>query len=82
MWLLDFDCCRTMSMDEQGVDQSVSAFFRNDPYYPRPGQQLWKVFRDRFLQSSSELINDNLPDMFIEGVEEEQRRRVEMNQQR
>jgi Zinc finger protein len=27
MWLLDFDCCRRMSMDEKGVDQAVAPFF-------------------------------------------------------
>lgn len=77
MWLLDFDRCRTMTMDEKGVDQAVAAFFRNDPYYPRPGQLLWKVFRDRFLQTSSDLTSGNLPDLFIERIEEEQRKRAE-----
>lgn len=31
MWILDIDCCNTMSMDEEGGEG------RNDPYFPRPG---------------------------------------------
>ena len=26
MWLLDFDCCREMSMNEKGIDHDVAAF--------------------------------------------------------
>ncbi|TID20755.1 gb [Venturia nashicola] len=50
LWILDFDCCNSMSMDETGVDQAVAAFFKNDPFYPRPGsenthdQEMWKIF--------------------------------------
>ncbi|KAI9761002.1 MAG: hypothetical protein M1840_002156 [Geoglossum simile] len=83
MWLLDFDCCRRMSMDEKGVDQAVTAFFRNDPFYPRPYQPLWKEFRDRYLQTSSEIISGDhgdkrkrLPEMFIEKTEEIQQKRM------
>jgi hypothetical protein len=52
VWLLDFDCCRRMSMDEDGADRAVVAFFRNDPYLPRPGQSIWKNFRDKYLSTS------------------------------
>ena len=65
----------------------MAAFFRNDPYYPRPhgqnsrDQNLWTVFSDRYLKTSGELIGDgpekNLPTMFITEVVEEQQRRVE-----
>ena len=37
MWILDFDCCRPIWMDEEGIDQACAAFFKNDPFYPRPG---------------------------------------------
>lgn len=37
MWMLDFDCCRAISMDEAGVEKACVAFFKNDPFYPRPG---------------------------------------------
>jgi hypothetical protein len=35
MWLLDFNRCHMISMDEKGVEQAVKAFFRNGPYYSR-----------------------------------------------
>ncbi|KAH0556248.1 hypothetical protein GP486_005826 [Trichoglossum hirsutum] len=82
MWLLDYDCCRRMTMDGKGVDQAVTAFFKNDPFYPRPGQPLWEGFRDRYLQTSSDIISSDhdvrrtlLPKMFIEKAEEVQRKR-------
>jgi hypothetical protein len=37
MWTLDFDCCQPISLDEIGVEQACTAFFKNDPFYPRPG---------------------------------------------
>lgn len=82
MWILDFDCCREMSMDEQGVDVAVKSFWRNDPYYPRPGsenaedQRLWGVFRERFLEVSQWLLWDEeeavrvLPGLLMERIVE------------
>lgn len=54
VWVLDFDLCRNMEMDAQGVAQAAVAFWRNDPYYPRPGKDthLWETFRDRYIQMS------------------------------
>jgi Zinc finger protein len=85
--MLDFDRCKDMPMDKKGVEQAVVAFFRNDPYYPRPygqssrDQNLWVTFKNRYLKTSFELIGDspekNLPTMFITEVEKEQRRRME-----
>ncbi|USP76518.1 calcineurin-like phosphoesterase [Curvularia clavata] len=82
MWILDFDCCRTMSTDEAGVEQACGAFFRNDPFYPRPGskeeadQQLWKVFKERFIQASRGMLKIEsedksfLADILISKIEE------------
>lgn len=81
MWMLDFDCCRAMSMDDQGVAQAVTAFFRNDPFYPRPSadgsrdQALWEVFRLRYLQTSLNILVDDpqrsaLPGEFINKIED------------
>ena len=56
VWILDFDCCKDMSLDESGVKQAVAAFYRNDPYFPRPGrsdpkdQLLWNDLRIAFLR--------------------------------
>ncbi|KAF9700698.1 hypothetical protein EKO04_002061 [Ascochyta lentis] len=58
MWILDFDCCRSLAVDEVGMQQACAAFFRNDPYFPRPGsggaadEALWGVFKRRFLVAS------------------------------
>ena len=81
MWLLDFDCCRPMAMDEEGVEQAVAAFSRNDPFYPRPGQALWAIFKETYLRISSRIMADEkdqqrtrLPYMFIEKAEAQKTR--------
>ena len=84
MWMLDFDCCRTMSMDSRGVAQAVTAFLRNDPFYPRPSadgsrdQALWKFFRLRYMQTSMDILVDDsqrmaLPEEFINKIEGEKK---------
>lgn len=81
VWILDFDCCRDMSTDKKGVRQAVGAFYRNDPYYPRPGRQnindqtLWSVFKERFLEASKGILDQGspkalLPDYWIELVQQ------------
>ena len=68
VWILDFDCCRTMTLDANGVEQAVTAFYRNDPYYPRPGrdnsadQVLWKEFKQRFLEASAAILGQEGPE--------------------
>ena len=81
MWMLDFDCCRPMSMDEAGVRQAATSFKRNDPFYPRFGsthpadQGLWDKFRSRFLQTSCSILTNReesvrkLPAMLMEEIE-------------
>ena len=87
MWILDFDCCNTMSMDQAGIDQAAAAFFRNDPYYPRPGNYndadiaLWQCFRSRFLERSRAILGSDsaLPQMMVDRLErlgEERRQAV------
>ncbi|RAH59512.1 hypothetical protein BO85DRAFT_393056 [Aspergillus piperis CBS 112811] len=56
LWMLDFDLCRSMSMDIDGVRQAVSAYWRNDPFYPRPMANMWKDFRSQYLESSEQII--------------------------
>ncbi|KAK3669285.1 hypothetical protein LTR78_010823 [Recurvomyces mirabilis] len=55
MWVLDFDCCGVMTQDEEGVEKAARAFYRNDPYFPRPvgeddevGRALWELFKHMF----------------------------------
>ncbi|RYN17666.1 hypothetical protein AA0120_g3495 [Alternaria tenuissima] len=86
MWVLDFDRVKHMSMDENGLEQACAAFFRNDPYYPRPGGaeaadgELWEAFKARFLGTSLEVLGDgsphlDLPQMLMGMIEQEGYRR-------
>jgi hypothetical protein len=51
MWILDFDCCRPILVDEADVEQAGAAFFKNDSFYPKPGtgeaadEELWMMFK-------------------------------------
>lgn len=80
IWILDFDCCKTMPLNEKGVNQAVAAFYKNDPYYPRPrcgdikSQALWNAFKDRFLEASDAMLKRGssearLPTLWVELVE-------------
>ena len=83
MWPLDFNRCSTISMDEEGVDAAVKAFYKNDPYYPRPlgrtakDQQLWNVFRESYLESSDRFGQALLAEMFIRKVVERRQAQLE-----
>ena len=81
VWILDFDCCRHMTLDETGVAQAVAAFYRNDPYYPRPGrdnsmdQALWEEFKHCFLDASEAILGQGspkarLPALWVDLVEQ------------
>lgn len=62
VWLLDFDCCKHMSLDEAGVEQATRAFCRNDPFFPRPrdddgeDESLWKHSKYMFLSMSEPIL--------------------------
>lgn len=83
MWILDFDCCRPLSMDDAGIEQACAAFFRNDPFYPRPGsgeaadEELWEVFKQRFLVASRGILGEankdslTLVEKLVERIEQE-----------
>lgn len=89
MWVLDFDLCRRMAMDLEGVVQAVAAFWGNDPYYPRPEKDpsLWSVFREHYIQISEDCIavcepraaerRRILSRQFIDLVEQEGKKRKE-----
>jgi len=86
MWILDFDCCNTITLDQAGVEQAAAAFYKNDPFYPRPAsdneadRMLWRVFRSRFLESSRAILGQEsrLPQLMVQRLEEmgEERRRA------
>lgn len=77
VWLLDFDCCRDMSQDEAGVEQAVAAFYKNDPFFSRPGREnerdrlLWKTFRERFLEASGQILGSetSLARLWVKMIE-------------
>jgi hypothetical protein len=80
LWILDFDCCQPLSMDEAGVERACVAFFKNDPFYPRPGgretadEELWKVFKQKFLEASRKVLGEKevlLAEHLIARIEEE-----------
>ncbi|KAI0202320.1 zinc finger protein-domain-containing protein [Astrocystis sublimbata] len=83
MWILDFDLCRSMSMDLSGVEQAAEAFLGNDPFFPRPsrGQEeededIWKQFKAAFLEASLTVIRqaasdvpEDLPQLLLDTIE-------------
>ncbi|KIY03433.1 uncharacterized protein Z520_00124 [Fonsecaea multimorphosa CBS 102226] len=79
LWLLDFDCCKPLTMDDAGVEQAARAFLRNDPYFPRPASNrssdyaLWQEFKGWYLERSRPLVTSghlSLPEKFITRVED------------
>ena len=76
MWILDFDCCRSITMDQAGVEQAAAAFWKNDPYFPRPAKssredrELWAVFKEQFLQTSGNILgSDDIARLLMERIE-------------
>lgn len=74
LWLLDFNQCRKISMDQLGIDEAVDAFCVNDACYPRPNvdEHLWIVFCDAYRFASEEITKGtqhfSLPGLSIQGV--------------
>ena len=77
-------------MDLAGVVQAAAAFWRNDPYYPRPDKDpsLWSVFRERYIQVSEACERQLqaaersiLSRHFIDLVEQEGKKREERGNQ-
>ncbi|KAJ6127563.1 hypothetical protein N7523_003175 [Penicillium sp. IBT 18751x] len=78
LWLLDFDACATITMDDAGVRRAVEAFFQTDPYCPRPNsrdehaQNLWTVFSQQYVATGRKVTTgtawQSLPEKFIQGI--------------
>ena len=74
VWMIDFDKCNGIEMDEDGVDLAVDAFIRNDPYFPRPNvdPDLWQFFVNRYLETSRRILigsaHAGLPLQFIQKL--------------
>ncbi|KAF1988139.1 hypothetical protein K402DRAFT_391910 [Aulographum hederae CBS 113979] len=59
LWLLDFNQCRPISKDVEGIKKAADAVFGNDPYYPRPlcenmtEQGLWNAFQAGYMAAGT-----------------------------
>ncbi|KAH9837497.1 calcineurin-like phosphoesterase [Teratosphaeria destructans] len=88
MWTLDFDCVNPITLDAQGVERAAVAFYKNDPFFPRPDsederdQRLWELFVERFIQSSVLILgSEELPRMLVERLTQLGRKRGEKKQE-
>jgi len=47
--------------------------YRNDPYYPRPGQDDWNDIKHKFLEASQQILKggppSHLPSLWVDPVE-------------
>jgi hypothetical protein len=85
VWMLDYDCVREMPQSIEVIQQAVTAFYRNDSYFPRPhfsghtevDVRLWEAFKVDFLATSRELLNDlTLAEDWVKHIEDEGKRRA------
>ena len=87
LWMLDFNQCDQVAMDNNGVNKAVAAFWQNDPYFPRPqpignhNGPLWQVFKQAYLEQSENCKSEiarkrGLPEMFIRELEKEAMRQA------
>jgi hypothetical protein len=79
MWLLDFNNVGKIQLNPDGAKQCMEAFWRNDPYYPRPGtadKELWELFKDVYMEKAGAMGYDTRFGVeFLQLVEEEAKRR-------
>ena len=77
LWVIDFDACNTISIDQAGVKAAVKAFGKTLPYCPWPSQDtgsvdhaLWKDFGNRYISTSNKLGGaPQFATGFLDGVE-------------
>ncbi|KAK2591965.1 hypothetical protein QQS21_010337 [Conoideocrella luteorostrata] len=87
LWMIDFDDCSDISMNQDGVEKAVKAFVDTNHYCPRPNsgnnfiQQAWYEFGKRYLDWSAKILEktnfSNLKDYplkFLVGVHEKTRK--------
>lgn len=86
LWLLDFNLCTSLSLDESGVEMAATAWRDNDPYFPKPLQEsstckeLWSVFVQRYVEIADRILQKDkhhLPRMFIRRIIEIEKERAE-----
>ncbi|KAK0370439.1 hypothetical protein CLIM01_12211 [Colletotrichum limetticola] len=82
LWMIDFDDCHDITMDDAGIDKAVKAFIETNHYCPRPNsgdnyiETMWKDFSSMYLSFSSTIMTKlgkknelgNLPAKFVERL--------------
>lgn len=67
VWVLDFNQCEEITMDEEGCVKAAKAFWDNDPYFPRPFTKqdgdLWEYFVERYLHHSDNVLETESEDV-------------------
>ncbi len=80
LWLLDFDACSDLTMDQYGVEKACKAFLETEPFCPRPVErsvdpeatELWLTFGKRYLETANQFIEGRfkqLPIKFLKAIE-------------
>lgn len=65
LWMLDYDCSKPVEPNDAGIEAMARAFWRNDPYYPRPYQKaeedrrLWEVFAEEYRKVGMEIVGED-----------------------
>ncbi len=78
-FLLDFNNCAPITMNEEGMIKAKQSFYNNDPYFPRPkipgteDADLWDIFTGSYLKQAEisanlEAKNSKLPQRFIDLI--------------
>lgn len=77
LWILDFDACKTIDVDQAGAQAAVKAFMGTEAYCPRPSedseaQSLWVTFGKRYMSTAAKFgAHPKFLASFLNGVEAE-----------
>lgn len=77
LWVLDFDACKAINLDQTGAQAAVKAFMGTEAYCPRPSEdpevhRLWVSFGKRYMSTSARFgIHPKFSACFLNGVEAE-----------
>jgi hypothetical protein len=84
LWVLDFNECMPITLDRDGMEGAVAAFFDNATYCPRPPKstkhesdnmyELWNAFSESYWRISYEMLREEdedvkrLPDFLLREI--------------
>lgn len=72
LWLLDFDACTDITMDQAGVEMACKSFVETEAYCPRPhssdnfAQQLWNSFGNRYVFTARKILDGSDKDLPVD----------------